>query len=59
LCPPHEGHKLRPPPFRRGAFCWLPGLLSQSVVLWDVVGLEMVLGPKRHLSLSLSLEPLR
>ncbi len=38
---------------------WLPGLVSQSVVLWDAVGLEMVLGPKRHLSLSLSLEPLR
>jgi len=43
-----------------GAFCvWLPGLVSQSVILWDMVGLEMVLGPKRHLSLSLSLEPLR
>jgi len=44
---------------KAASLCWLPGLVTQSVLLWDVVGLEMVQGPKRHLSLSLSLEPLR
>jgi len=37
----------------RGLVCWLPGLVSQSVLLWDVVGLEMVTGLKGHVELRL------
>ncbi len=36
-----------------------PDRSSLGVFLWDGVGTEMALGPKRHLSLSLSFEPLR
>ena len=36
-----------------GLVCWLPGLVSQSVVLWDLVGLEMVIGLKGHVELKL------
>jgi hypothetical protein len=32
-----------------GAFCgWLPGVVSQSAVVWDVVGLEMLQAAKGH-----------
>ncbi|MCK4511622.1 hypothetical protein KAW64_07785 [bacterium] len=32
---------------------WLPGAVSQSVLLWDVIELEMVTGLKGHMRLSL------
>ena len=32
---------------------WLPGLVSQSVVLWDQIGLEAVRGSKGHTSFRL------
>ncbi len=31
----------------------VPGLVSQSVLLWDAVGLEMVTGLKGHVRLTL------
>ena len=37
---------------------WLPGLVSQSVVFWDTVGLEMARGSKGHVRITLSSEPL-
>ncbi len=37
------------PAMTGGAFCvWLPGVVSQSVILWDSVSLEIVAGVKGH-----------
>jgi hypothetical protein len=33
---------------RQGPLCWLPGVVSQSVILWDMADIEMTTGLNGH-----------
>ena len=45
--------RLSPVQMDRAQSCWLPGLVSQSVVLWDVVAVEFHVSDKGHTEIHL------